>query len=176
VYALAVARSTTIQDTLLALNVLEMVTQPRQKYPNYSRKNQMAWIDKTKQAQWQKDHPENSRRSGQKYRDTLKADMVNAYGGKCLHCGISDIDVLVLDHIFDDAQEDRAKNNHSGGVHMYAKLRKLGWPKDKYQLLCHNCNYKKELNRRRLSRKPHYAVHRSTEQIIQSSGTQSKDC
>jgi hypothetical protein len=167
----------TILATLLALNVLEMVILPKQtkRYQNYSRKPKMPWTDKVKQAQWQKDHPENSRRNGQKYRDTLKADMVNAYGGKCLHCGIDDIEVLVLDHIFDDAQEDRAKNNHSGGVHMYAKLRKLGWPKDKYQLLCHNCNYKKELNRRRSLRKPHYAVHRSAEQIVQGSGTQSRD-
>ena len=34
------------QDTLLALNVLEMVIQPKKKYPNYSRKNKMPYSAK----------------------------------------------------------------------------------------------------------------------------------
>ena len=33
----------TTPDTLLALNVLEMVIQPKKKYPNYSRKNKMPY-------------------------------------------------------------------------------------------------------------------------------------
>jgi len=36
----------TTQDTLLALNVLEMVIQPKKKYPNYSRKNKMPYSAK----------------------------------------------------------------------------------------------------------------------------------
>jgi len=37
---------TTTQATLLALNVLEMVIQPKKKYPNYSRKNKMPYSAK----------------------------------------------------------------------------------------------------------------------------------
>ena len=118
----------------------------------------MAFKSKKAQAEWQKNNPHLTLKNSQNYRDRLKAEMVNAYGGKCLHCGINDPEVLVLDHIHNDAQEDRAKNNHSGGLHMYAKLRKLGWPKDRYQLLCHNCNYKKELNRRKSLRKLNNAL------------------
>ena len=36
----------TTPDTLLALNVLEMVIQPKKKYPNYSRKNKMPYSAK----------------------------------------------------------------------------------------------------------------------------------
>ena len=36
----------TTLDTLLALNVLEMVIQPKKKYPNYSRKNKMPYSAK----------------------------------------------------------------------------------------------------------------------------------
>jgi len=37
---------TTTQATPLALNVLEMVIQPKKKYPNYSRKNKMPYSAK----------------------------------------------------------------------------------------------------------------------------------
>jgi len=37
---------TTTQATPLALNVLEMVIQPKKKYPNYSRKNKMPYTNK----------------------------------------------------------------------------------------------------------------------------------
>jgi len=36
----------TTPATLLALNVLEMVIQPKKKYPNYSRKNKMPYSAK----------------------------------------------------------------------------------------------------------------------------------
>jgi hypothetical protein len=36
----------TTPDTLLALNVLEMVIQPKKKYPNYFRKNRMPYSAK----------------------------------------------------------------------------------------------------------------------------------
>ena len=38
--------STTIPVIQLALNVLEMVIQPKKKYPNYSRKNKMPYSAK----------------------------------------------------------------------------------------------------------------------------------
>lgn len=82
------------------------------------------------------------------YRQTLRLQMVEAYGGMCQECKETDPIVLVLDHIKDNAQEDRRLNGHKGGYVMYRKLRELGWPKDQHRLLCNNCNYRKEHKRR----------------------------
>lgn len=73
-----------------------------------------------------------------KYTRKVKQEMVDAYGGRCECCGESDSVLLALDHIHGDGQVDR-KNNRRGRV-MYVYLRRLGWPRDDYRLLCHNCN------------------------------------
>ena len=86
---------------------------------------------------------------GSEYREKIRLEMIAAYGGKCVKCGESDHIVLVLDHINDDAKEDKRLNNHSGGYKMYMYLRRNNWPKGKHQLMCHNCNFKKEYFRRK---------------------------
>ena len=91
---------------------------------------------------------EAKRRYEIQYRQTLRLQMVAAYGGMCQECKETDPIVLVLDHIKDNAQEDRRLNGHKGGYVMYRKLRELGWPKDQHRLLCNNCNYRKEHRRR----------------------------
>lgn len=85
------------------------------------------------------------------YRDKLRLEMVEAYGGKCLHCGESDPIVLTLDHINNDPGPEykRFGTSSRGGYTLYRFLRKQGWPKDRFQLLCFNCNMKKEHKRRR---------------------------
>lgn len=84
-------------------------------------------------------------------RDRLKLEMITAYGGKCKRCGIDDTDVLVLDHIDDDAriEKDLFGLNARGGHKHYGRLKKQGWPQERFQLLCANCNMKKENERRR---------------------------
>lgn len=84
-------------------------------------------------------------------RDKLRIEMVQAYGGKCLHCREDDPIVLTLDHINDDPAPEYADCGKSarGGHALYDKLRRQGWPKDRFQLLCFNCNMRKEHQRRR---------------------------
>lgn len=88
---------------------------------------------------------------GARHRDQLKHDMVLAYGGKCVHCGENDPVVLSLDHIYDDAhvEKERYGLNSRGGHKHYLRLKTAGWPKDRFQLLCFNCNARKEHVRRR---------------------------
>lgn len=86
-----------------------------------------------------------------KTRDNLRNETFEAYGGKCKHCGESDPIVLCIDHIFDDAavEIELYGANARGGTKQYGRLKKAGWPQDRFQLLCYNCNAKKENKRRR---------------------------
>jgi hypothetical protein len=58
---------------------------------------------------------------------------------------------LCLDHINDDSRLEKEYfgGGSRGGDKVYAKLKREGWPKDRFQLLCHNCNAIKEYERRR---------------------------
>jgi hypothetical protein len=78
-----------------------------------------------------------------------RIDAINAYGAKCCSCGIDDFDVLDIDHIFNDGAAERKKNLFA--YNLYRELKKQGYPKDRYQILCKNCNWKKEIQRRRSS-------------------------
>lgn len=60
--------------------------------------------------------------------------MIDAYGGKCNCCGERNTRFLTIDHINNDGYKER------GNRGIMFKLRRLGWPKDIYQLLCWNCN------------------------------------
>lgn len=77
----------------------------------------------------------------------LRIDMIIEYGGKCVRCTVSDIDLLDIDHINNNGAEHRKIDLF--GYNLYRLLKKQGYPKDDYQLLCKNCNWKKEILRRR---------------------------
>lgn len=88
-------------------------------------------------------------------RDKTKylAFLAYSIGGKieCRECGQNDLDVLVLDHKNDDGASHRkilkmaSRGNTSGGG-VYFILRKHKYP-DGLQILCANCNMKKEAMR-----------------------------
>lgn len=76
------------------------------------------------------------------YNQNLRALVIREYGAKCACCGESESMFLGLDHINNDGGEERrriGKNN----ISTYRYVRDLGFPKDRYQLLCHNCNLAK---------------------------------
>lgn len=77
----------------------------------------------------------------------LRYDVVTAYGGKCCNCGISDFDVLDIDHIKNNGAIHRKAGMNSKPLYYF--LKKNNYPKDEYQLLCRNCNWKKEIERKR---------------------------
>lgn len=70
----------------------------------------------------------------------LKKEVFEAYGNKCTLCGYSNQDCLVIDHTHNDGNIERKNSNRND---LWIRLRRENYPKDRYQLLCRNCNWKK---------------------------------
>jgi hypothetical protein len=77
------------------------------------------------------------RKSGLRYRNKLRSELISAYGGKCSCCGESQFLFLTLEHLNHDGQEHR---KIFGNLGVYRDLKRSGYPKDKYTVLCWNCN------------------------------------
>ena len=112
---------------------------------------------RTMNRDWIKNNRERYNASKYIYREKLKLEVLTHYSDLyepcCHHCAEMDIDVLVLDHINDDGAEERrnAKGTRSGGCNHYERYRKEGYPEG-LQVLCANCNLKKEQERKRRNR------------------------
>ena len=86
--------------------------------------------------------------------DKLRWETFSIYSNSsipyCKVCGRTYLWHLCLDHVNDDGAEDRKKYVSGGGINFYRKLRKEGYPnRDKYQVLCYDCNLIKERERRK---------------------------
>jgi hypothetical protein len=73
-----------------------------------------------------------------------KVAAMDAYGGACLWCGVSEYMFLTFDHIHDDGKEHCKRSDR-----LYRWLRDRGYPQDRdakfaVQLLCYSCNCAKE--------------------------------
>ncbi len=73
-----------------------------------------------------------------RWRLSLKCEMIEAYGGKCSCCGEKELAFLTLEHTNGDGAEHRRQLKHPNKV--YTDLKRRGWPKDGYDVLCFNCN------------------------------------
>ncbi len=74
----------------------------------------------------------------------LRLEVIAAYGGECVCCGESAHEFLSIDHIYNDgALERNSPGGSSRGHGLYRRLKREGFPRDRYQLLCYNCNYAK---------------------------------
>jgi hypothetical protein len=71
-----------------------------------------------------------------------RLEAIEVLGGKCVGCGITDTRLLTIDHIHGGGRHDRKA---IGGPNVYYKWI-VGHP-EKYQLLCHNCNFLKRLEK-----------------------------
>jgi hypothetical protein len=99
------------------------------------------WIT---QAAWDKIN-----RNSQLRRWANKLKVYENYGGCCNECGEADPLVLQIDHVKDNGKDHvDKKGRRVTGNELYSQIMKAGYPKDEYQLLCANCNARKEWFRR----------------------------
>lgn len=88
------------------------------------------------------ENPKKAASYGKKYRDKRRRQLIDAYGGICSCCGESRYEFMALDHKFNDGNKERKQFSKRT---LHNNIRKKGYPKDRYQLLCHNCNAAKSL-------------------------------
>lgn len=67
---------------------------------------------------------------------------VGKLGGKCKRCGFEDMRALQIDHILGRGNEDR--RNKMVGYKLYLEIIRNPLAKEKYQILCANCNWIKK--------------------------------
>jgi len=78
---------------------------------------------------------------GLRERSVLKLRMLEAFGWKCQCCGEDNPFFLTLDHVKNDGASHRDQGYNEQQIYRIAQSE--GWPKDRYQLLCMNCNFAK---------------------------------
>jgi hypothetical protein len=89
---------------------------------------------------------EAGRRSRRDYIARIKVAILTYYSVGtpcCARCGERDVDVLCVDHINDNGAAFRRGSRRRGGIEQYVNL------PEGCQVLCANCNLKKEIERRR---------------------------
>lgn len=89
----------------------------------------------------------NKELSNERSKDSQRKDRLTvlaAYGGKCVCCGETRFEFLAIDHINGGGRKHRL-SIPSGKV--YRWLKKQNYPKDGFQVLCHNCNMAKAFYR-----------------------------
>jgi hypothetical protein len=79
------------------------------------------------------------------YNRNLKAETMQAYGGKCTCCGETILDFLTIDHIENDGAKKRKEEKCGLGGTLYRWLKRNNYPKD-FQVLCFNCNFSKNIS------------------------------
>lgn len=73
--------------------------------------------------------------------------VLDAYGGRqCACCREAHVDFLTLDHIANDGGREAIDGKRVAGERLYAKLKRLQYPDNGYQILCFNCNLGKARN------------------------------
>lgn len=105
--------------------------QARARQLRYQQENRKRLYDYN--ARWQRERNKNLRR-----------EMITAFGGCCACCGEAESLFLELDHIHNDGAAHRREFGNQLQIIIWLKAN--GWPRDRFQLLCANCNQGKNRN------------------------------
>ena len=125
----------------------------------YARKQALLHPEKTRERRRKANLAGRDRRLiyGRSYSESMKVSAINIYSNGdacCAICRIADMDVLCLDHIANDGKAHREliKSEMKTLYGHYHWCKKNDYPAG-FQVLCFNCNMKKEIERRRSLRR-----------------------
>lgn len=88
-------------------------------------------------------HRERNIQREKDYQARVRQAVLDAYGNTCACCGETEQEFLQLDHINGGGRAHRRSLGSRGGngMNVYRAVRDAGYPKDRYRLLCSNCNF-----------------------------------
>lgn len=96
---------------------------------------------------WREKNKDRDNEMNVKERDRLKLDVFTHYAVngevKCSMCGFNDLRALTIDHVENNGAAERRRifgHRMYAGTTFYRWLRKNGYPRNGYQILCFNCN------------------------------------
>lgn len=102
---------------------------------------------------WNAAHPKERKRNGRKYyrrhrtefnrkvrerQIALRLETIRRLGGRCACCGETETRFLCIDHVKGGGR--REYRRLGGSVPILRAVRREGYPKNKYRILCWNCN------------------------------------
>jgi hypothetical protein len=70
--------------------------------------------------------------------EKLRLEIIEVYGGRCACCGEHRHELLTMDHV--GGRKSVGHSRNISGNTLYRWLKKHGFPKDLFRLLCFNCN------------------------------------
>ena len=118
----------------------------RDAYNARQRKRKVSWSNEKKEAikAYQKEYRQRNKNTlrikKREYAKRTRLEGISEYGGKCGCCGELHPEFLTIHHINGRLEEDQERGYRITGQRMWANLKKRGWPKEDYELLCFNCN------------------------------------
>lgn len=102
-------------------------------------KNREERIAYTKE--WIKINPELKNMYNRNYCRRKRFEVINLLGGKCIKCGFEDERALQIDHIHGGGNKEFKKIGFGARFHRHILKLDEEERKNKYQLLCANCNW-----------------------------------
>ena len=121
-------------------HILEATKRWQARNPEYVKAASRKWIESGRSKKYYHANREKLLARNARLVEEMRINAINLYGGKCIVCKEKDIDCLAIDHINNDGYKDK--------IRAYGFWKRLVVENDphKYQVLCHNHNWKKHLN------------------------------
>jgi len=90
--------------------------------------------------EWRKANRDRSRNNSRRSHVKLREEVLAAYGSHCSCCGENIPEFLVLDHVLGGGTKHRRELKTRGNYGILLDIKRQGFPKDTFQILCANCN------------------------------------